>query len=49
MGTGSLVIPPLAGKPAREFEWGRGRWARPLLAFGVGAAAATAVADAIAR
>ncbi len=49
MGTGSLVIPPLAGKLAREFEWGRGRWARPLLAFGVGAAAATAVADAIAR
>ena len=49
MGTGSLIIPPLAGKLAREFEWGRGRWARPLLAFGVAAAAATAVADAVAR
>ncbi len=49
MGTGSLIIPPLAGRLAREFEWGRGRWARPLLAFGVAAAAATAVADAVAR
>lgn len=49
MGVGSLIIPPLSAKLAREFEWGRGRWARHLLALGVAAAAATAVADAVAR
>lgn len=49
MGTGSLVIPMLTHRVARNFEWGRGRWARPLLAVGVAAAAATAVADALAR
>jgi sterol desaturase/sphingolipid hydroxylase (fatty acid hydroxylase superfamily) len=49
MGTGSLVIPLLTRRFARNFELGRGRWARPLRAAGVAAAAATAVADAVAR
>ena len=49
MGTGSLVIPLLTHRLAKQFEIGRGRWARPLLAVGVAAAAATAVADAVAR
>jgi len=49
MGTGSLVIPLLTRKLTNNFEWGRGRWARPLLFAGVAAAAATAVADAVAR
>jgi sterol desaturase/sphingolipid hydroxylase (fatty acid hydroxylase superfamily) len=49
MGVGSLVIPVLTHRLARNFEWGRGRWARPLLGVGLAAAAATAVADAVAR
>ena len=49
MGTGSLVIPLLTSRLSRNFELGRGRWAKPLLAVGLAAAAATAVADAVAR
>jgi sterol desaturase/sphingolipid hydroxylase (fatty acid hydroxylase superfamily) len=49
MGTGSLVIPLLTSRLSRNFELGRGRWARPLLTVGLAAAAATAVADAVAR
>jgi sterol desaturase/sphingolipid hydroxylase (fatty acid hydroxylase superfamily) len=49
MGTGSLVIPVLTSRLSRNFELGRGRWARPLLTVGLAAAAATAVADAVAR
>ncbi len=49
MGTGSLVVPMVTRRLARNFDLGRGRWARPLLTAGVAAAAATAVADAVAR
>lgn len=49
MGTGSLVIPLLTSRFSRNFELGRGRWATPLLTVGLAAAAATAVADAVAR
>jgi sterol desaturase/sphingolipid hydroxylase (fatty acid hydroxylase superfamily) len=49
MGTGSLVIPLVTHRLARNFELGRGRWAKPLLTVGLAAAAATAVADAVAR
>jgi sterol desaturase/sphingolipid hydroxylase (fatty acid hydroxylase superfamily) len=49
MGTGSLVIPLLTSRFSRNFELGRGRWAAPLLTVGLAAAAATAVADAVAR
>jgi sterol desaturase/sphingolipid hydroxylase (fatty acid hydroxylase superfamily) len=49
MGTGSLVIPLLTSRFSRNFELGRGRWATPLLTLGLAAAAATAVADAVAR
>ncbi len=49
MGTGSLVIPLLTSKLSKHFELGRGRWAKQLLAVGLAAAAATAVADAVAR
>jgi sterol desaturase/sphingolipid hydroxylase (fatty acid hydroxylase superfamily) len=49
MGTGSLVIPVLTSRLAKNFELGKGRWATRLLAVGIAAAAATAVADAVAR
>ena len=49
MGTGSLVIPVLTSRLAKNFELGKGRWAKQLLAVGLAAAAATAVADAVAR
>jgi sterol desaturase/sphingolipid hydroxylase (fatty acid hydroxylase superfamily) len=49
MGTGSLLIPLAASRLSRNFELGRGKWAKPLIAVGLAAAAATAVADAIAR
>lgn len=49
MGTGSLVIPLLTSRFSRNFELGRGRWATPLITVGLAAAAATAVADAVAR
>lgn len=49
MGTGSLVIPLVTHKLFQHFELGRGRWAKPLLTVGLAAAAATAVADAVAR
>lgn len=49
MGVGSLVIPVATSRWARNFEVGRGRWAKPVLGL-AGAAAVTAViADAIAR
>jgi len=49
MGTGSLVVPLLTSRIAKNFDMGRGRWARPLLTVGLAAAAAAAVADAVAR
>ncbi len=49
MGTGSLVVPLLTSRIAKNFELGRGRWAKPLLTVGLAAAAASAVADAVAR
>ncbi|MFN7151429.1 MAG: sterol desaturase family protein, partial [Microthrixaceae bacterium] len=49
MGTGSLVIPLLTHRLARNFELGRGRWAKPLLTVGLAAAAAAAAAVAVAR
>lgn len=49
MGTGSLVIPLLTRKLSRNFEVGRGRWAKPLVGVGLAAGAISAVADAVSR
>lgn len=49
MGVGSLVIPLVTKKFANNFEVGRGRWAKPLLATGVAAAAVAAIGDAYRR
>lgn len=49
MGVGSLIIPPLTAHLFRNFELGRGRWAKPVLGVAGAAALTAVVADAIAR
>src|SRR5690606_20723289 len=49
MGVGSLIIPPLTAQLFRNFELGRGKWAKPVLGVAGAAALTAVVADAIAR
>ncbi|MHB1139412.1 MAG: sterol desaturase family protein [Microthrixaceae bacterium] len=49
MGVGSLVIPLVASRVAKNFAVGSGRWAKPLLGVAGAAAVTTVVADALRR
>ncbi|QYG95729.1 sterol desaturase family protein [Iamia sp. SCSIO 61187] len=49
MGVGSLVVPVVLGKVLRPVTPGSGRWGKVLVGTVIGAAAATTVADVIAR
>jgi sterol desaturase/sphingolipid hydroxylase (fatty acid hydroxylase superfamily) len=49
MGVGSLVVPLVASRFARNFALGSGRWAKPLLGVAGAAVATTVVADAVRR
>ena len=49
MGVGSLVLPPLVGRALQPVTPGRGRYAKVLVALGLGAAAAVTAADVVVR
>ena len=49
MGTGSLVVPLVARRIAKNFALGGGRWAKPLLGLAGAATLTAVVADAVAR
>jgi len=49
MGTASLLAPFAASWLRDKTEWGRGRWAKPLLATAVVAGAAATVSDSVGR
>ena len=49
MGTGSLVVPLVASRVARNFALGSGRWAKPLIGVAGAATVAAVIADAVSR
>ena len=49
MGTGSLVVPLVASRIAKNFALGGGRWAKPLIGLAGAATLTAVVADAVAR